>query len=161
MKKLYLLRHGKSSWDSPNISDFQRPLLPKGVERTQKMASYCRRQEIIFERIYASDSNRTMQTAAIFAQVFHLEIEAVSSLYQANVAQLDDLIFQQDNHLQSILLIGHNPSLTNFLQQFVSVDWMKTSSLGVLHFDTDSWQNIYDSSLVFSSVIFPKQIHER
>ncbi|MEL0236602.1 MAG: histidine phosphatase family protein, partial [Gammaproteobacteria bacterium] len=26
MKKLFLLRHAKSSWDNPNLSDFQRPL---------------------------------------------------------------------------------------------------------------------------------------
>ncbi len=30
MKKLIIIRHSKSSWDDPNLSDFDRPLNNRG-----------------------------------------------------------------------------------------------------------------------------------
>ncbi|HAU25129.1 MAG TPA: phosphohistidine phosphatase, partial [Gammaproteobacteria bacterium] len=30
MKTLYLLRHAKSSWDDPELKDFERPLADRG-----------------------------------------------------------------------------------------------------------------------------------
>ena len=32
MKHLMLLRHAKSSWDHPELSDEERPLAPRGVK---------------------------------------------------------------------------------------------------------------------------------
>ena len=31
MKTLYLLRHAKSSWDDPDLKDFERPLAARGI----------------------------------------------------------------------------------------------------------------------------------
>jgi phosphohistidine phosphatase len=40
MKKLYLIRHSKSSWDNPNLSDYDRPLNDRGKKDRYKVADY-------------------------------------------------------------------------------------------------------------------------
>ena len=38
MKDLYLVRHGKSTWDTENISDIDRPLKEQGISDGYKLA---------------------------------------------------------------------------------------------------------------------------
>jgi phosphohistidine phosphatase len=37
MRKLFLVRHAKSSWDNPGLSDIDRPLTGRGKENAPKM----------------------------------------------------------------------------------------------------------------------------
>ena len=37
MKTLYLVRHAKSSWDHPGLSDFNRPLIDTGIKKNRKI----------------------------------------------------------------------------------------------------------------------------
>jgi phosphohistidine phosphatase len=39
-KTLLLLRHAKSSWDDPSLSDFDRPLSPKGIQDAESLGKY-------------------------------------------------------------------------------------------------------------------------
>ncbi len=40
MKTLHIIRHAKSAWDHPGLTDHDRPLLRKGKKRTKKVADY-------------------------------------------------------------------------------------------------------------------------
>ena len=42
MKRLFLLRHAKSSWDEAGLADRDRPLAPRGRRATQVMARHLR-----------------------------------------------------------------------------------------------------------------------
>ena len=64
MKKLILLRHAKSSWDL-NVSDKERPLTEKGINRI-KMISACSSNVLSSaDLIFSSPANRATHTACV------------------------------------------------------------------------------------------------
>src|SRR5262245_9413410 len=62
MKRLYLLRHAKSSWVDPTLADQDRPLAPRGRRAAKVMATHLRRNGISPELLLCSPSRRTRQT---------------------------------------------------------------------------------------------------
>jgi phosphohistidine phosphatase SixA len=62
MKRLYLLRHAKSSWSDPSLADEERPLAPRGRKAARKMAKELRRREIRPMLVLCSDSRRPQET---------------------------------------------------------------------------------------------------
>src|SRR5918996_5979084 len=62
MKRLYLLRHAKSSWDDPTLADHDRPLAPRGRRAAKVMAKHLHRNGIAPELVLCSGSRRTRQT---------------------------------------------------------------------------------------------------
>jgi phosphohistidine phosphatase len=62
MKRLYLLRHAKSSWDDPTLADRDRPLAPRGRRAARVIAEHLRREGIAPELVLCSPSRRAGQT---------------------------------------------------------------------------------------------------
>ncbi|WP_146066749.1 SixA phosphatase family protein [Candidatus Venteria ishoeyi] len=52
MKTLILLRHAKSSWDHPGLSDFERPLNARGLKNAPKMGRRLAQRQLPIEQYY-------------------------------------------------------------------------------------------------------------
>ena len=63
MKRLYLVRHAKSSWEEPGGSDIDRPLLEKGIKRTQKVICFLKDHGVKIDLMISSPAVRAFQTA--------------------------------------------------------------------------------------------------
>ena len=74
MKTLILLRHAKSSWDFPDLSDHDRPLNNRGKKDAPLMAEVLKKKNIAIDLIISSTSKRTMETAKVFANTLNLKI---------------------------------------------------------------------------------------
>lgn len=68
MKKLILIRHAKSSWDQPFLTDHQRPLADKGLRDAPRMAQRLKKREINAVGMTSSDAERAKSTAFITAE---------------------------------------------------------------------------------------------
>ena len=62
MKTLFLLRHAKSDWAGPALSDFERPLNARGRKAARAMGREFRRLGLAAERILASPAARVVET---------------------------------------------------------------------------------------------------
>ncbi|MCS6796145.1 MAG: histidine phosphatase family protein, partial [Raineya sp.] len=58
MKILYLLRHAKSSWKEPELSDFERPLNRRGKKDAPAMGAFLKAKNIRLELIVSSPAKR-------------------------------------------------------------------------------------------------------
>ena len=67
-KRLFIIRHGKSSWES-EVRDMDRPLTKRGVDNSYDMALRLANVSLIPERIYSSTGIRALHTAVIMARV--------------------------------------------------------------------------------------------
>lgn len=117
MKTIYLLRHAKSSWDEPDLDDFQRPLNPRGRAAAKAMGKHLKQQSIHPGMILCSAALRTRATYEILER--HLEGVPVSyedGLYEATRGELLNRLQRLDGHLDSVMLIGHNPGLERLAQ---------------------------------------------
>ena len=129
------MRHGKSSWDFPGLTDRERPLLDKGIERTEKRARELKETGVKLDAIWTSDAVRARQTAEIVRQVFELPEESVfvePIIYDAeHVNDLRQGVRSIPNELETVLLVGHNPLISEFARLFTRnlLDEMSTSQI--------------------------------
>ena len=80
---LYLLRHAKSSWDEPGLSDRDRPLAPRGERASKSMAKYLRDEGIVPALVLCSPSKRTRETLERLASGDGIEVRIEDELYAA------------------------------------------------------------------------------
>src|SRR5262245_8218694 len=122
---LYLLRHGVAAdLDTHGLAtDSERPLTPKGERKLWKIAEGMREFELSFDVIPSSPYRRARQTAQIIAEAFRAskKIEFSETLTPAgSTKKLVELL----NHLapagEEVLLVGHEPHLSEFISLLVS-----------------------------------------
>ena len=66
MKKLFLIRHAKSSWENPDLSDFERPLNNRGIQNAPVMAKRFIKKWNAPQILLCSPATRAKQTAEYF-----------------------------------------------------------------------------------------------
>jgi phosphohistidine phosphatase len=74
-KRLYLLRHAKSSWENPTLADHDRPLAPRGRRASRAIVEYLRRQRIAPRLVLCSSSQRTRETLERISAGFGRAVE--------------------------------------------------------------------------------------
>lgn len=160
-KKLFIIRHGKSSWES-EVRDMDRPLTERGVRNSYDMAERLAQAGMIPERIYSSTGIRALHTAVIMARVWELPDDVLllrDSLYMSGSSEIDMLLAEIPEDIDSIAIFGHNPTFTGYANHFVnhSIDNIPTAGVVVLTFDTDNWNEISRSNLVEEVFDYPKK----
>jgi len=163
MKTLYLVRHAKSSWDSPGLADDERPLLPKGVQKTRLVGNHIAGEGGIIDLMISSQAVRAYETAKILAECFNYPVKRILKdrrIYDGPYDRLLDLIYGTDNEINSLMLIGHNPLITQLSNLFLhpGIEDMPTSAVVCITFDAMKWQEVPASKSKLKFYITPKQL---
>jgi phosphohistidine phosphatase len=164
MKSLYLLRHAKSSWAEHGVSDQQRPLAKRGLHDAPMMGERFNSRGESFERIISSPALRAHTTAQLFAEAGGFppgNVVIESDLYFLGSGSIEDVILSQDDHLQSIMLVFHNPDITHFVNSIdyeVSIDNVPTSGLIKLGCDIAHWGDWSRDKTEFEYFDYPKNL---
>ena len=163
-KKLYIIRHAKSSWKDLNLSDFDRPLNKRGKKDAPFMGERLHRYHIHPDLILSSPAARAIKTARFIAREVEYnkaDILEDKRIYGAEVPQLLEVIHEQDDRYNIIFLIGHNPGLTLLAEYFSGLPVQNIPTCGIfcVEFQVDSWKEIQEKrgALVFFD--FPKKHH--
>ena len=146
MKKLFIIRHAKSSWDSDAKSDFDRPLNKRGKRDAPLMGEVLKELAVMPDLILSSSAKRTTMTALILSEkiAYDKEIVFKDNLYLASDSEIFDIIKRVDDKADSLFIIAHNPGVTNFINRF-SDDYLSnlpTTGVFAIEFDVDSWKDI-------------------
>lgn len=148
MKRLIVIRHGKASLvNVVQGGDFNRPLIEKGIERTEKLVRFFQKKGESADLILSSPALRAIKTAEIIAAGIHYPVEKIRQemeLYTGSENRIFDLLYQRPNEIEKLMIVGHNPTLTNFINYWIypKMDMFKTSSAACLVFHTDDWSEI-------------------
>jgi phosphohistidine phosphatase len=108
-KRLFVLRHAKSSWDDPGLDDHERPLAPRGRRALEIMSSHMKASGVEPDLVLCSSSRRTRETLAGIAIGGEHLIEP--ALYSASCDEVVDRLRQLPDDVSAAMLIGHNPAL--------------------------------------------------
>ncbi len=162
MKRLTLIRHAMSSQDFPLLSDFERPLNPRGRRDVPVMAQ--RLEAAIREPVslVSSPATRAMTTALGFAEAFGIDDAAISlepRIYEATPGTLLHLLNTLPDSDSHVLMFGHNPGFTE-LALLLTDDHLPFGELPpcgcvLLAFDVDRWQDLVPSSGRLLDVLTP------
>jgi len=111
--RLYLLRHAKSSWDDPSLSDEARPLSPRGERAACRMARHVERSGVRPRLVLCSPARRARQTLELVAAPLaeRAEVRVEDTLYGAGAAELLARLRQVPSDVPSVMVVGHNPGL--------------------------------------------------
>lgn len=115
MKNLTLLRHAKSSWKDPDLDDFDRPLNGRGQRDAPMMARRLAGRIFEPDLVLGSPALRIRQTLEVFVQELNIDPAIVifdERIYLAEVEDLIDLVRGIPDDRCRVLLVGHNPGLT-------------------------------------------------
>jgi phosphohistidine phosphatase len=161
MKKLYLVRHAKSSWDDYLLTDKKRPLSERGKRDAPAMAGMLRDKDPDLEYIVSSPAKRALETAKIFRKAFNLSKERMdkdSRLYLASPSTIVEVIQSVDDQYQSLAIFGHNPGMTDFLNRFsaAAIDNIPTCGVARIDIDIDFWKKFSFESGKLVAFYYPK-----
>ena len=161
MKRLYLLRHAKSSWEEPGGSDMERPLLEKGIKKTRKVIRFLKDRGIKIDLMISSPAERAFQTALLVAAGIGYQedkIQVERKIYDGYYDRILDLIYATSNEIGSLMIIGHNPSITNLANLFLhpGIELLPTSGIVCVTFDTKRWESVPSVDPVTEFIMYPK-----
>lgn len=146
MKTLSLLRHAEASWDDLSLSDFDRTLNQRGEQEAKDMAELLQAKGIHPQQVVSSPAIRAISTAEIIAYTFGVEagtIQQVSSIYEASVNDLMQIVQGLDDQKEHILLIGHNPGLSMFANSLTGKRYsFPTCGFLSLELDINAWPEV-------------------
>ena len=162
MKKLFLIRHAKSSWQETDLKDFDRPLNQRGLRDAPLMGKLLRKKGIKPDLILTSSANRAFTTAKIIAEEIDYPINSIideKEIYEADALDLMEIIRNIDDEADSIFLFGHNPSLT-YLSNHLSnqrIENIPTCGISEIEFQIDSWRELKPESGNMVNFEYPKK----
>jgi phosphohistidine phosphatase len=163
MKTLYLVRHAKSSWESEGQEDFERPLNSRGHSDAPEIGRRLHLKGVKPKLMMCSAAFRTLATARIIARELGYTEESILvsfRIYQAKKSHLLDLIAEQNDSIESILLVGHNPGMHE-LSVWLSgspITEFPTCTVAAISFGTDSWKDLKKNSGKLLFIETPKKL---
>ncbi len=169
-RKLFVLRHAKSSWDDPGQDDHDRPLAPRGRRAVKVIAAYVRELGISPEQVLCSPARRTLETLEGVAPGGETLIEP--ELYGASAAEIIERLRRVPEDVGSVMVIGHNPAMQILVLRLADSNGPLTSgadladvqgkfptgALATLSFEC-AWRDLARGRAQLVSYVRPKALH--
>src|SRR5690348_15438101 len=112
MKRLYLLRHAKSSWKDASVPDRERPLAARGRRAATAMAGHIDAAGVEVQLVLCSPARRALETLdRLRPALGGADVRVEPELYGADAAGLLARVRRVPDAVDAFLLIGHNPAL--------------------------------------------------
>jgi len=160
-KSLLLIRHAKSDWADLMLSDFKRPLNPRGESNAPEMAKRLVKRALFPKQFISSPALRAITTANHFAKELHIkpsDIIQEPEIYDALTNTLLEIVNNLDENSDFTALFGHNPGITGLVNYLSNneIFHMPTCGMALIKFPFDNWKMLSKSTgeLVFFD--FPK-----
>lgn len=147
MKRLYLIRHAKSSWNNPGLDDIDRPLNKRGKRDAPFMGARLKEHGVQPDLIYTSPAKRARKTAKSIADCVGYPLERIEShpgIYSSELKRLLVLVQGTQDPVNELFLVGHNYVLTDFAEYLTGEVLGNIPTCGIVGvaFAIDSWQEV-------------------
>lgn len=160
MKKLFLLRHAKSSWKNPNLADFDRPLNKRGTKNAFLIAERFKAKNVDLNLIISSSSKRTLTTTQIFAHTLDYKNEIIFTemLYLASSHYILKIFQELDENTTNVLIVCHNPGITE-LANYLGNDFIENiPTSGIVGFSFEGrWKDLLENCCKLLFFDYPKK----
>jgi phosphohistidine phosphatase len=161
MKTLFLIRHAKSSWDDTALADKDRSLNDRGRRDAPKMGKRLAKRDATPDLILSSPARRAVMTAEMIAKELDYKLKDIvvdDRLYASAVDDLLKVIHKLGDNLESVMLFGHNPELTELAHRLSSeITDMPTCAVAEFTFNAKSWLNIGKARVAKVAFDYPKK----
>lgn len=160
MKKLILVRHGKSSWEE-DLPDHKRPLKKRAYKDGQLVldafSGFMPKQL----SMWSSHAVRALTTANLFKDDLKIpedRFQVKKELYTFDSNSLLQVIKNCDSSVENLMIFGHNPAMTGVAnslgdQHFTNIP---TTGLCMIEFEAADWKGVKNGKTLL--YLFPKNL---
>jgi phosphohistidine phosphatase len=168
-RRLYLLRHAKSSWADPGLGDHERPLARRGEEAAGRMGRYLQRAGAAPELVLCSSAVRTVATLDGIRGALpdFVAVRVEDGLYGASAERLLERLGEIDDDVMRVMLVGHNPGMEDLANELVGAgeesartrmaEKFPTGALAVLSFD-GGWPDLTPGAARLDAFVVPRDL---
>lgn len=165
MRLLTLIRHAKSSWDHPELSDFERPLNERGRRDAPRMAALIGKSLGRPDRLVTSPALRAITTARVFAATLGIDeyaLQVQPRIYEATDATLLKLVCGLDDGDRHVMMFGHNPGFSELAHRLArcAFDDMPTCAVVQIELAVKVWQDTHAGCGNLRHYLYPKQVKD-
>lgn len=152
MKTLTVVRHAHAEGARAGLDDRDRALSPRGQQEATLAAAKFAAARGDADRILSSPARRAHASAEAFAQALGFDARAVDyddRLYLAGRDTLFDVVRGLESWLQHVVVIGHNPGMSEFVRALTGDDStgeLATAAVRSFRCDIDDWQSLGEGS---------------
>jgi phosphohistidine phosphatase len=161
-RRLFIIRHGKSSWDNEGMDDINRPLAERGIRNAGEMANRLLEKALVPQLILASPASRALNTALIMLRTWGLEpgdLQIHDPLYMAYTSEIEQVVSETPPEISQLAIYGHNPSFTVYANQFLEepLDNLPTAGVVIVTLESEGWKGIGRKHVKETYVDYPKR----
>lgn len=161
MKTLFLLRHAKSSWNEPNLPDFDRPLNARGLKGAELIGTFLKKKKVSFDLVLSSPAVRARETIEIVLKTAKLPVEVRydQRIYDASPPALIEVITQIEEDKKKVLLVGHNPGVEKLLEMLTGgIAHVATGTFAKIDLKAAKWTKVLESPGNLDWLVKPKEL---
>ena len=147
MKQVALMRHAKSSWKFPELTDFERPLNKRGMRDAPMMGERLAKRGFSTDFILTSPAQRAVATARNVARSIGFPVDQIRedpNLYLADPDTLLGAARSLSEAVDTVMLFGHNPGFTILANELgdLTLDNLPTCGFALFEFDIKHWRDL-------------------
>ena len=160
MKKLFIIRHAKSSWKDLMLNDFDRPLNKRGENDATLMGKLLKEKDVLPDAILSSPALRAKTTAQHIAKDINFTKEIIyeRKIYESSVKTLKSVVKSIDDKYSIVFLFGHNPGLKMLAESIVGFEGnIPTCGIVEVEFDCEKWSDVSSKNAKLISFEYPKK----
>lgn len=165
MKKLFLIRHAKSSWSDPTVSDYNRKLNKRGKRDAPFMALKLAESGAQPDAVISSPAKRARKTAGFMASAVGYpenKIKYDEQIYSASSEDLYRVLRSIDDSLEQIFFVGHNFAITDLAEELTGTEIVNipTSGIVAMNCNISTWREIEAGCAEILFFDYPKRYKE-
>lgn len=145
MKTLLILRHGKSSWDHPDLPDHDRPLKERGRRDAPRMGKLLKEERLVPESIVCSTAERACRTTELVAEHcgYSGTIQYTDTLYHGSLEDFTGALNDVSGNPDPVLIVGHNPGLEELVRALTGQEErLPTAALARVSLPIERWNEL-------------------
>lgn len=164
MKVLHLMRHAKSAWDEPGLSDRERRLNKRGRLAAPRMGAALSR--LLAPQVMAVSAARRAQLTLAgvcdgWPGLAELEHQTSEDLYTFDSEDLQHWLRRQPDSFAELFIIGHNPALTDLVNELAPAAGLinlPTAGYVQLRLALDQWSKLMPGVGTVACRLFPREL---
>ncbi len=166
MKELIFVRHAKSDWGNESLRDIDRHLNERGYDSAYTLSKWYAQNKPQPDLILCSTATRALSTALIFVRAMDLPMERFKlekSIFETSWEHLLALAQQTNDQVSSLMIFGHNPSITNGCNELAEelfVDNVPTCGIISLRFEVKHWKDLAPKTGKLNFYEYPKNLKD-
>ncbi|MFC3194497.1 SixA phosphatase family protein [Marinicella sediminis] len=163
MKVIHFIRHAKSSWDDPRLSDLKRPLKGRGRRDCALMAEPLWDLGWRGQQVYCSAATRAQQTIAGISEALSgrsIDWVIEPELYTFSSSAVLSFLESLDDSLTAVTLVGHNPAFTDVIDHLTddSFEHLPTCAYARVEAAVPEWSSLSANGATLKHFLKPKML---